>query len=230
MGGYCNTVTHCGASAVGCNITSVCPNTLHTNYLNLYNFPAADQCNTTFLVRESNGMVNYRTYGGLFAQTAQSSTITATVTESSLITTGVGSLIVPSNGFAVGDSFTARLAGTMSAANGQTLHVRVKSGSVLLADTGTMTLPTITTKYWQLEIGFTIRAIGAATVAIISSNGLFSYTQNSGNSHEAIGFNTINSTTFDTTGSNTLSVTAEWGSTNAANSIFSSSFTLHKTF
>ena len=230
MGGYCNTVTHGGASAVGCNITSVCPNTLHTNYLNLYNFPAADQCNTTFLVRESNGMVNYRTYGGLFAQTAQSSTITATVTESSLITTGVGSLIVPSNGFAVGDSFTARLAGIMSAANGQTLHVRVKSGSVLLADTGTMTLPTITTKYWQLEIGFTIRAIGAATVAIISSNGLFSYTQNSGNSHEAIGFNTINSTTFDTTGSNTLSVTAEWGSTNAANSIFSSSFTLHKTF
>jgi hypothetical protein len=230
MGGYCNTVTHGGASAVGCNITSVCPNTLHTNYLNLYNFPAADQCNTTFLVRESNGMVNYRTYGGLFAQTAQSSTITATVTESSLITTGVGSLIVPSNGFAVGDSFTARLAGTLSAANGQTLHVRVKSGSVLLADTGTMTLPTITTKYWQLEIGFTIRAIGAATVAIISSNGLFSYTQNSGNSHEAIGFNTINSTTFDTTGSNTLSVTAEWGSTNAANSIFSSSFTLHKTF
>ena len=230
MGGLCNTVTHSCASAVGCNITSVCPNTLHTNYLNLYNFPAADQCNPTFLVRGSNGMVNYRTYGGLFAQTAQSSTITATVTESSLITTGVGSLTVPSNGFVVGDSFTARLAGTLSAANGQTLRVRVKSGLVLLADTGAMTLTTITSKYWQLEIGFTIRAIGAATVAVISSNGLFSYTQNSGTSHEAIGFDTINSTTFDTTGSNTLSVTAEWGSTNATNSIFSSSFTLHKTF
>lgn len=229
-GGFCNTVTHDGASAVGCNITSVCPNTLHTNYLNLYDTPAADQCNTAFLVRGANGMVNYRPFGGLFAQTAQSSTITATVTESSLITTGAGSLTVPSNGFVVGDSFTARLAGTMSAANGQTLRVRVNSGLVVLADTGTMTLPTITSKYWQLEIGFTIRAIGAATVAVISSNGLFSYTQNSGTSHEGIGFDTVNSTTFDTTGSNTLSVTAQWGSTNATNSIFSSSFTLHKTF
>jgi hypothetical protein len=41
---------------------------------------------------------------------------------------------------------------------------------------------------------------------------------------------TINNTTFDTTIANTLIVTANWNTTNAGNSIYSTNFTLTKIY
>jgi hypothetical protein len=74
--------------------------------------------------------------GGLFAQTANSTPVTATTVETSLVNGGVGSMSVPANGFAVGDSFNAALSGVMDAANNQTIQIRVKAGSVVLLDSG----------------------------------------------------------------------------------------------
>lgn len=48
---------------------------------------------------------------GLFAQTANSIPVTGTTTETTLINGGVGTLSVPANGFTVGDSFVAVMAG-----------------------------------------------------------------------------------------------------------------------
>lgn len=230
LGGSGNSVSHCHASAVGCNITSVCPNTLHTNYLNLYTTPANDQCNTSFLVRSSNGMVNYRTYGGLFAQTANGTTVTATNVETSALGTGVGSLSVPANGFQVGDSFVLHLTGTVSAANNETLTIKLKSGSTVLASSGAITLPVLTSKKWNLDAHFTIRATGAAGVAALMTSGAFTYNQNTGNTVDGVDFESLNNTTFDTTASNTLSVTVQWGSNNATNSISTSLGILEKIF
>jgi hypothetical protein len=168
---------------------------------------------------------------GLFAQTVNSTPVTGTVSELSLIRTGVGTLTVPANSFKVGDSFHATLAGHMSSANNQTLHLRVKAGGIILADTGVITnIPTITNRHWVLDINFTIRTIGAAGTASIASAGLFTYSKNASNAFEGADFSIINSSTFNTTISNTLEITAQWGSTNASNSIYSEVFTLYKTF
>ncbi len=51
---------------------------------------------------------------GLFAQTANSTIITGTTTESTLINGGVGTLSVPANGFQIGDSFRADFGGLLS--------------------------------------------------------------------------------------------------------------------
>jgi len=157
--------------------------------------------------------------------------VTATTVETSLIGTGVGTLTIPANGFQVGDSFSAVLIGHLSCVGTATLHIRVKTATgILLADTGVMAMNTTTDKHWKLDINFTIKLLGAATVAAISSGGLFAYTKNSGLNFEGVNFSITNNTTFDTTISNTLVVTAEWNTNNAGNSIYTEIFTLNKSY
>lgn len=167
---------------------------------------------------------------GLFAQTSNSTPITNTTSELSLIDGGVGTLSVPTNGFKVGDSFSATLWGHISAKNNDKLHIRVKSGSVILGDTGLITMPGITSKHWNLEVRFTIRTIGAAGVASILCAGQFTYSKDASNAFEGADFSIINNTTFDTTVPNTLDITAQWDVADVLNNIYSENFVLTKIY
>ena len=168
---------------------------------------------------------------GLFSQTDDSTPITGTDVESSLINGGVGTLSVPANGFQVGDSFRAVMAGIITAANGQTLRIKVKAGSLILLDSGAQSIiNNISNDVFSLNIDFTIRQIGVAGVASIVSLGAFHYTKTNNGTIEGFSFNTVNNTTFDTTISNTLDITAQWGSTSDGNSIYSDVFILNKTY
>ena len=167
---------------------------------------------------------------GLFAQTANSTIITGTTDESSLINGGIGTLSVPANGFQIGDSFRADLAGVLNTANNQTIRLKVKANSVILLDSGVQSITGAANDVWGLSINFTIRALGAAGVASIVSLGAFHYTKTVNGVVEGFSFNTVNNTTFDTTINNTLDVTIQWGSTNVGNSIYSDVFVLNKIF
>lgn len=167
---------------------------------------------------------------GVFAQTTDSIPITATTTEGTLIDGGVGTLTVPPNGFSLGDSFQATLGGIMSAKNNDTIRIRVKSGIVVLADSGLLTLPTISNQVWSLTLMFTIRALGAAGVAIITTTGEFLILKKASGSQEGFGFNSTNNSTFNTTISNTLNITVQWSSNSALNSIYSDIFVLNKIY
>ena len=168
---------------------------------------------------------------GLFAQTADGTPVTATTVETNIIGTGVGTLTVPANGFSIGDSFQASLDGILSCVGTATLHIHVKTlAGVILADTGIIAMDATTSKSWLLNLYFTIRNIGATTVASISSGGLFSYIKNAGTNFEGYVLSNVNNTTFDTTISNTLIITAQWNTTNAGNSILTRNFTLNKIY
>lgn len=236
LGGL-NNVASCDYSGIfGCNITSVASNTFHVNNLALVNTPVQDQSATNYLVRdEVSGIVKYKTIPGptvfgLFSQTSNSTTITATTVESSLLGTGIGSLTVAANGFSVGDSFRADLGGLLSSKNNDTIRIRVKTGSTVLADSGAQTLPSITNDVWQLSLNFTIRATGAANTASIVTLGVFHDVKTANGTQGGFAFNTVNSTTFDTTVSNTLNITVEWSSNSALNSIYSDVFVLNKIY
>lgn len=166
----------------------------------------------------------------LYTQTATSTPVTNTTSELSLLDGGLGSLTIPANGFKVGDSFHAVVKGHISSANNQTIRIRIKTGAVLLADTGAITLPQITTKHFKIDIDFTVRALGVAGLASIVSGGEFTYSKDASNAFEGSNFSTENNTTFDTTTSNTLAITAQWGAANAGNTIYSEIFTLNKTY
>ena len=167
----------------------------------------------------------------LYTQTNSSTPVTGTAVEGSLLDGGLGTLTIPANGFQVGDSFTGVLIGHLSCVGTATLQIRVKTASgILLADTGVMAMSAATNKHWKLNVDFTVRTLGAATVASIASGGLFAYTKNSGLNFEGVNFSIVNNTTFDTTVSNTLVITAQWNTANAGNSIYSELFTLFKTY
>jgi hypothetical protein len=167
---------------------------------------------------------------GLFAQTANSTPVTATTNEGTLIDGGVGTLSVPANGFSVGDSFTANMSGIMSAKNNDTMIIRIKSNSVILSESDPFTLTATTNQVWSLLIDFTIRTIGGAGVASIATLGQMHVLKLASGTQQGFGFNTINNTTFDTTISNTLNVTVQWSSNSALNSIYSDIFVLTKIY
>jgi hypothetical protein len=171
--------------------------------------------------------INY----GLFAQTANSTLITNTTAESSLINGGAGTLTIPANGFQVGDSFRAVFGGVMNANNNQNITIRVKAGSIVLLDSGIQNLgSSVINDIWSLNIDFTIRAIGAAGVASIVTLGSFHYTKTNNASVQGFGFNSVNNTTFDTTVSNALNVTAQWATASSGNNIYSDIFILNKIY
>ena len=237
IGGCRNVINHDFSTIIGDSITTQSACTVHINNLLITATPPQDQTATDYLVRDvTSGMIKYKTIPGptvygLFSQTGTSVAVSATTVESTLINGGIGTLSVPANGFQVGDSFNGVLIGHLSCVGTATLQIRIKTTTgVVLADTGAIPMNTTTNKHWKLDVNFTIRQLGVASVGSIASGGLFSYTKNSGNNFEGVNFSIINNTTFDTTISNTLLITAEWNTNNAGNSIYSEIFTLNKTY
>ena len=167
---------------------------------------------------------------GLFAQTANSATITATTSQLTLIDGGQGTLSVPANGFSVGDSFQVVMGGMISAKNNDTITIRLKSGSVILATSGALTMPGITNQVFYLSANFTVRAIGAAGVASIVSVAQFHVLKAASGTQQGFAWNTVNNTTFNTTIGNTLDITAQFSTNNALNSIYSDIFILNKIY
>jgi len=167
---------------------------------------------------------------GLYAQTALGTPVISASGEASLIGTGVGTLVVPANAFKVGDSFTAKMCGQLSCANNQVLHLRVRSNGVVIIDALEYTLATSTNKIFDLILDFTITKIGGAGVAELFANGSFTYNKNASTAIEGVNFGLIDSTLFNTTVNNTLSITGQWITSNVANTIRSQNFTLTKVY
>jgi hypothetical protein len=200
--------------------------------LNNEDFLDVDQWNgSAFESKKISGQtIRSQVIPGLFAQTGNSTTITATTTEGTLIDGGVGSLSIPANGFKVGDSFRFDMAGVMSAKNNDTIRIRLKSGAVILSDSGPITMPAITGQVWVLSTNFTIRSIGAAGVASIVAISEFHILKLASGTQQGFAWNTVNSTTFNTTIGNTLNITAQFSSNSALNSIYSDIFVLNKIY
>jgi len=172
---------------------------------------------------------------GLYNQTGSSTPITGDSSNveasGSLLDGGIGTLTVPANGFSVGDAYHARMAGKITIANNHDLDIHFDSGATTLVDAGPITMAGSTNQNWSLDVTFIIQNTGSAgTASILSSGELQVRTNSSGDVVTEI-FSSINNTTFDTTISNTLSIT---GILDAAcipsEYIYSEMFVLHKIY
>ncbi len=190
---------------------------------------AVAQARTTYKVKSSN-REPYPTVYGLFSQTADSIPVSGTTSEGSIIGTGVGTLSVPANGFSVGDSFNVAVMGHLSSKNNDTLTFRIKTDSVVLGTIGPITMSQSTNKHFDLQLYFTIRSIGGTGVASIMSGGQFNNSKDASFTFEGADYTNINNTTFDTTISNTLDITAQWSSSDVQNSIYSEILVLNKIY
>jgi hypothetical protein len=208
-----------------------------TGSLTITDIPIGSPNDSALVINPITHVVSYvqqnqRTVYGLFSQTGNSITISGTTVETTLIDGGIGSLIIPANGFQPGDSFRADLGGLLSAQNNDTIRIRVKAANtgMLLGDSGAQTLSNVTNNVWTLSLNFIIRQIGATTVASICTLGRFSYAKTVNGTVEGFSFNTVNTTTFNTTVQTELIITAEFGSSSNNNVMYSDMFILNKIF
>jgi len=207
------------------------------------NFKVRNGLSTSFIIdgTDTESLLNFKCpsingitpVGGIFAGTADSLTLSGSTAEQSILPTAfVGSLTVPANGFAVGDSFHLVLAGDFSSQNGDTINIRLYGGptsAILLAD---LAVPLVASSgvSFEVEVDFQIRNIGGAGVADVCSNFDFTYNGGAGGAFRGERGVFQNNTTFDTTVNNSLLVTAQFSSNNANNSIKTIVSKLSKTY
>lgn len=166
---------------------------------------------------------------GLFSQITDGPLITYADGQTSVISTGVGALYVPANGFKVGDSFRLIVHGDITSANNSNLRIRLNNNGVPIENI-TITLISTTDEHFDLQITFVVRAIGEAGIAQLLSTGVFAYTKTANQESRAIHFDTLDATNFDTTINSQLDITFEWLTNDPINSVFVQSLNLYKIY
>ena len=198
-----------------------------------FKLPTVDGVAGQHLTTDGAGNVTWQQGNiGNYAQTVVSATINTTG-EQSIIGSGVGSLTIPANAFTVGNSFHAKLGGVINSTGGggnSEIRINIKAGTTILATTNVFDLDNATNEGWECELDFTIAKLGGAGTAEICTNGNFAYTKTNDKKVSGYVFQDVNNTTFDTTISNTLEITAEWVTLNGGDDIYSANFVLYKTF
>lgn len=159
-----------------------------------------------------------------FAQTADS-TVANTVTETTLVGTGSGSATLAANYFAAGRSIRITASGVYSTTGTPTLRFRVKKGSTVLADTGAVTTASgVTGRVWSLSLIVTARS----TTTVIANGFVSVFT--AAQTHSAWEMNNGTTTVTIGTGSEAFSLTAEWGTASASNTITCTNLVLEPLF
>lgn len=160
--------------------------------------------------------------GIIFTQTA-TRTIADTVTETSLLTTGVGTLTLPANFFVSGKMIRLTIIGNVADTGTPTVTVKLKHGAVTIIDSGAITLTSLTgTEEFQCICDIVCRTAGAAGASVVAGCIWFEYDTTTG----AGAVNVLNVplttvTTVDTTASGALDLTFQWGTASPSNTISS---------
>lgn len=139
-------------------------------------------------------------------------TIANTVTETSLLGAGNGSLTIPANSTGIGDRFAFTIQGIMSSTANPTLRLQLKSDVVVLADTGAVVIGNLSNGHWIITGDVVTRTIGGTGSVTISG----SFTTSAGDHFE---FVNIVPVTLNTTINRLVDVTAIWGTASAGNTI-----------
>lgn len=209
-------------------------NEIHNYPLEIYKIGDNDYLDVDFyngVGYDSSKIKGVNLKAGKYTMISPSSYVTGTAEQSILDGTGLGSLSVSANAFAVGDTFRFTLRGYLGAHNNDTLTLNIyTNGTTMLSSTGALTLPSISYKAFELVVDFVINAIGGSMVASVTLAGGFAYNKDSANIYEGQDFVGVNNFSFDTTIPNVLDVKAQFSSSNPANFIQSYVGILEKTF
>lgn len=166
---------------------------------------------TTQDVSSWNGVIK-NLDGSIFSQTA-SQTIASSAAELTILGSGVGSPAFPTNFFTVGKNINVRLFGFFSTLNGsQTITVKIKLGSTVISTLVINPLPAATNNYFSIEFNMACRSTGVGGTFIGQGTVNFLSTYRMVMTAPVV---------VDTTLTQTLGVTLQWGGANAANTVTS---------
>jgi hypothetical protein len=161
--------------------------------------------------------------GTIFTGTADA-TIANTVTETTLIPSGVGTVTLPANFLTVGKTIKIDAWGIWEADTiSSTLELRAELGGTLLCTTGAQTMVTCEGGEWHAEIIFTCRTTGVSGTTFSQGEVDFmsAFTTSVKHWMRRSATNTI-----DTTASNAIDITATHGAADPDNSITTTNITV----
>jgi hypothetical protein len=165
----------------------------------------------------------YFSYQRLFVSTA-SKTISNSIVETTLVTTGVGTVSIPENFLSSGKSIKIKAYGYYSstAAPSGTLRLKLKFGTTTIIDTLANSLDaSVSNAYWQFESIITCRSAGALGT-VIGQGAFFHRVSDPTPVDRPIIISNATLTaavTIDTTASNSIDLTAQFDTASASNSI-----------
>lgn len=185
---------------------------------------AGAQC-TQFIGGNASTTTGATTYisSGLFSATG-TATVANTTTETTLLGTVNGTKTLPTNFFTAGKKATIRVTGTIANTGTPTINIKLKFGSTTIAETTATSTVTITgTRRFVAEFEVTCRTAGAT--GTLQAGGEFRYFDgSSGEKALEAAENLVSS--FNTTTTHVVDVTATWGTADAANTISGTQATL----
>lgn len=151
-------------------------------------------------------------YTPVIAVQTADATIANTITETTLFGTVVGTLTLPASFLIAGRTIRITMRGHVSTTGTPNLTIRSKFGSTELVTTTAFNAGTLASIGWTWTCDITCRSTGATGTVVAS--GTFAW--NNGSQRNAVKTTT---TTVDTTATQAVNVTAEWGTAAAANTI-----------
>lgn len=157
--------------------------------------------------------------GTIFTQTADA-TVSNTTTETTIFGSGVGTLTLPAAFFVAGKTIGIMMSGVYStvAVTGDTVTVKIKYGSTVIASKATTGLLTgATNNYWFAEAMITCRTTGSS--GTVQCSGGVRYQVASSVVVEDELNNSAGTTTINTTTSNAIDVTVTHSAANGSNSV-----------
>ena len=160
------------------------------------------------VVRDSTGLsVTSQTR---FTQTA-TATVANTVTETTLIASGVGSVTLPAAFLVAGRTVRLVLRGVVTATGADTVDLKVKLGGTTLVSTGAVTPAAMTDEGWEITVEITCRTTGATGTVFAQGMAVI----------DNVTYNmaATTTTTVNTTGTLAIDATATWGVAAAGNDI-----------
>ena len=158
----------------------------------------------------------------MFIQTINQN-VSNTVAESSILNSGLGSLLIPANSLEPGDTIRFSLLGYHSAVANPNITVKVKFGSTVMLTTGVVASGNATNQLVQLAGLITIRAVGA--VGTITGHGYWQELGGGINNFQMINLGVVN---LDTTVNQTVDITVQWGTASGSNTVTSTNVLIEK--
>ena len=209
------------------NVTNIKTLDINTNTISAIS-PAQSVKLTTDLDLDGNNIIGLTTLngiqasGGVYSNTGGFNFSGATPT-TNLLTFGTsyGSTDIDSDVFKAGDIYTLKIGGQLTCDNNDIFNIAIVSnfglGSECVFSNFSVSIDGAKLNdFWEIEIDFSVRNIGVAGVASITTNGDFTYF-NSTNVKKGYGISGIQNTTFDTTINNNLAITYSTTETSITN-------------
>ena len=191
-----------------------------------YTLPVARGTYGQILRAGTGGAVSWSPNGS-YSQTGAFVTVANTAAKTSIVGTGIGSLVIPEIG--EGCTYHLKLAGTIEdESKDEELKITVDFGGVTVYESQFYDLEEVKTEQvFETEIDLVCRTTGAAGTAY--ANGQFVYSKDGGQ-NDFRGFNTEYDSVINTTISNTFDVSATWNNAKLGNIFICKMLTVTKTF